>query len=93
MGLKFEWSHQKARGNLKKHHVSFEEASTVFRDPLSVTVSDPVHSEPGDERLVILGHSNRGRLLVVVHSEEEERIRIISARRPTLRERNQYEQG
>jgi len=56
-------------------------------------VSDTVHSEPGDERLAILGYSNRGRLLVVVHSEEEEQFVFISARRPTHRERSQYEQG
>ena len=93
MGISFEWHKTKAARNAKKHGVSFEEASTVFRDPLSVTIPDPIHSSPGQERLVLMGQSALGRLLVVVHSESGEVIRIISARRATRPERKQYEEA
>ncbi len=92
MALAFEWDAQKARQNLKKHNVSFEEASTVFGDTLSRTIEDPLHSEEED-RYVIIGQSLRGRLVVVVHIIREDRIRIISARMPTLSERRDYEEG
>ncbi len=92
MALTFEWDAQKARQNLKKHNVSFEEASTVFGDTLSRTIEDPLHSEEED-RYVIIGQSLRGRLVVVVHIIREDRIRIISARMPTLSERRDYEEG
>ena len=67
MGLLFEWDLDKARLNLKKHGVSFDEASTSFRDPLSQTIEDPLHSE-NEERFVLIGRSIQGRLLVIVHT-------------------------
>ena len=91
MSINFEWDPAKARTNLEKHRVSFEEAATIFSDPLSLTISDPLHSE-AEIRFVILGESIRRRLLVVVFTEQEDRIRIISARRATRRERQQYEE-
>jgi uncharacterized DUF497 family protein len=86
MSLLFEWDPKKARSNLAKHGVSFDEASTVFKDDLSITISDPLHSED-EERLVLIGRSYRDKLLVVVHTERGDRIRIISARPATRRER------
>jgi uncharacterized protein len=91
MGLKFEWDASKANTNRKKHGVSFEEASTVFGDPLSRTIHDPVHSDEED-RFVTVGESERGRLLVVSFTDRDDRIRIISARLATRRERKDYEQ-
>jgi uncharacterized DUF497 family protein len=93
MPLRFDWDPRKAHSNRTKHGVSFEEASTVFADPLSSTIPDPFHSSPNDERFVILGSSRRGRLLVVVHLDLGDLIRIISARRATRRERRAYEEG
>ena len=92
MGLAFEWDESKARVNKRKHGVTFEEASTVFADPLSLTIHDPVHSEDED-RYIALGESQRRRLLVVVFTDRDDRIRIISARAATRRERNNYEKG
>ena len=92
MPLLFEWDPKKARRNLKTHSVSFDEASTAFRDPLSITIADPLHSED-EERLVLIGHSHRHRLLVVIHTERGDRIRIISARLATTRERLRYEEN
>jgi hypothetical protein len=92
MGLTFEWDTQKARSNLVKHSVSFDEATTAFWDPLSITISDPLHSE-FEERFVLIGYSIRNRLLVVVHAERGGRIRIISARTATRRERLGYEEN
>jgi uncharacterized DUF497 family protein len=91
MGLSFEWDDDKANANFKKHKVSFEEASTVFGDPLSRTIFDPLHSDEED-RFIILGESNCRRLLVVVFTDRDERIRIISARAATRRERKDYEE-
>ena len=82
MALSFRWDSRKAAANLRKHHVSFNEATTVFDDPLSVTIPDPDHSV-GEQRFLLLGISNRGRILVVAHSESDNSIRIISARGPT----------
>ena len=90
MALVFEWDPTKARVNLAKHGVAFEEAVTVFGDPLSVTISDPLHSA-GEHRFIIVGRSQQGRLLVVAHTMRGDRIRLISARRATGRERRQYE--
>ena len=90
MSLIFEWDKRKAKSNLKKHGVSFEEAATVFGDPLSLTIEDPLHSE-GEDRFVTTGQSNRKRLLVIVHTERGDTIRIISARVATPRERKTYE--
>ena len=88
--LIFEWDPKKVETNLKKHGVSFEEASTAFKDPLSLTIDDPLHS--GDEeRLILIGMSYNNRMLVIVHTEIRDNIRIISARKATKKERNYYE--
>lgn len=92
MSIKFEWNPRKARGNLRKHGIDFNEASTVFADTLSITIPDPDHSED-EERWVTVGLSNRHRVLVVVHTEEEETIRLISARTADRFERRKYEEG
>ena len=92
MPLVFEWDGRKARSNLEKHGVSFEEAATVFGDPLSLTIEDPHHSE-GERRSIVMGLSVRGRTLVVAHTERGERIRMISARMATSAERRQYEES
>ncbi len=88
--LTFEWDPQKAQSNIEKHGVSFEEASTAFRDPFSLTIDDPLHSKD-EARMVQIGISNRNRLVVVIHTERGDNIRIISARKATKKERNQYE--
>jgi uncharacterized DUF497 family protein len=90
--LTFEWDANKAGSNLAKHRVSFEEAATVFGDPLSMTIFDPAHSQTED-RFIILGRSHLDKLLVVVHTERGDNIRIISARRASRRERKQYEEA
>ena len=92
MGLRFEWDRRKAARNLAKHGLSFDEASTVFADGLSLTIPDPEHSED-EERWIIIGQSNRGRLLVVVHIEDDNTIRIVSARGAEKRERVKYEEA
>lgn len=89
--MEFEWDPPKATANLAKHAVAFDEATTVFGDPLSLTIGDPEHSDQED-RFVILGHSSGARLVVVIHAEREGAIRIISARIATRRERLAYEQ-
>ncbi len=88
--LIFEWDFKKAKTNLEKHGVSFEEASTAFKDPLSLTIDDPLHSSD-EKRLVLIGISYNNRMLVVVHTERGDHIRIISARKPTKKERLEYE--
>ena len=92
MSLRFEWDPRKAASNLRKHGVSFQEASTVFSDPLSLTIADPDHSDD-EERWMILGQSNRLRLLVVAHTDDGNTVRIISARLAEPRERRRYEEG
>jgi uncharacterized DUF497 family protein len=92
MDAEFEWDTEKAESNLQKHGVSFEEAATVFFDLLSLTIPDPLHSDM-ENRFVTTGLSNQHRQLVVVHSEGEDRIRIISARLATASEREKYESG
>lgn len=92
MGLRFEWDAAKAESNLRKHGVAFEEAATVFADPLALTIDDPDHSREED-RFITLGVSGGNRLLVVVHTDREDRIRIISARPATRRERRSYEEA
>jgi uncharacterized DUF497 family protein len=87
-----EWDPQKARSNLRKHHVSFEEAATALSDPLAATGSDPDHSDV-EFRNITFGMSESGRLLVVAHTEQGETIRIISARLASRRERRIYEEG
>jgi uncharacterized protein len=91
MSLRFTWDPAKAAVNLRKHGVSFLEASTAFADPLSTTIPDPDHSV-GEERFVLMGLSDRQRLLVVAHLEHGDLIRIISARLASRRERKTYEE-
>lgn len=90
--MQFQWNPQKARSNVEKHGVSFEEAVTVFGDPLAVTIEDPAHSV-GEQRWLTLGRSKMQRLLAVVHTEGSYQIRLISARLATRRERVDYESG
>ena len=90
MGLRFEWDESKASQNVEKHGVAFERAATVFRDPLSLTIDDPLHSQ-AERRFVTIGESAGRELLVVVHTERKDVIRIISARPATRRERRDYE--
>ena len=92
MPLSFEWDDNKARANFAKHGVSFDEASSVFGDPLSITISDPAHSQ-AEDRFIIIGNSHRQKLLVVVHTDRGDSIRIISARRASRRERKMYEEN
>lgn len=91
MGLTFEWEKRKAASNLKKHGVSFEEAASVFGDTLSLTIPDPDHSGEED-RFMLLGVSERGRMLVVCHTDRGDNIRIFSARPATRGERKTYEE-
>ncbi len=90
--MQFEWDSIKARKNLVKHGVSFDEAASVFHDPLAATGADPDHSE-GEVRMVTFGMSSAGRILVVAHTERRNAIRIISARVVTQQERRIYEEG
>jgi len=89
--VKFEWDDKKAISNLKKHGISFEEASTVFGDWLAITIEDPLHSE-SEDRLIIIGKSELLNTLVVVHVERSEAIRIISARTASKNEQKIYEE-
>jgi len=91
LALSFEWDSEKAARNLAKHGVSFGEAETVFGDPLGRIVTDPRHSED-EERYVLLGLSQRQRLLAVMFTERAEQVRIISARQATRSERKDYEE-
>lgn len=90
--MQFEWDPGKAAANVKKRRISFSEAAGVLEDPLSTTFPDEAHSEE-ETRFVTIGTSERGRILVVAHTERNDTIRIISARRATRREREFYEQG
>ena len=90
--LLFEWDLNKAKKNIKIHGVSFDEASTTFRDTLSLTIYDPLHSDEED-RLILIGNSCNNCLLVIVHTEREDKIRIISARKATKNEGKQYEKN
>jgi uncharacterized protein len=91
MQLSFEWDENKARSNLRKHGVSFNEAATVFLDPFSITIDDPNHSI-GEDRFVDIGASSNGRILVVVYTERGATIRLISCRKATSLEIKRYEQ-
>jgi hypothetical protein len=90
--MEFEWDDQKAEHNLRKHGVSFPEASTVFYDPLVITFADPDHSDDED-RFIVIGVSVEGRLLMVAHMDRAGRIRIISARTLKPKERRLYGSG
>lgn len=88
--LIFEWDLNKAKSNKQKHGITFDEACSVFADPLSLTIYDPIHSMKED-RFVIIGMSNKNRTLTVVHADRGDKIRIISARKSTKKERKHYE--
>ena len=90
--MQFEWDAEKAQRNLTKHGVSFDEAATVFGDPLAVTIHDPDHSHQ-EQRFLTTGLSKRPRLVIVAHTDREGRGRIINAREVTASERSQYESG
>ena len=90
--MKFEWEPKKAKENLKKHGVSFDEAVTVFYDPFSATFDDPDHSFQ-ERRYITIGFSSRPRLLVVAHTDRGKSTRIISARQATTHERKKHEIG
>lgn len=90
--MEFEWNSRKARANEKKHGISFIEATTCFYDTAQIAFHDPEHSEDED-REILIGHSNRGNLLIVVYILKQDTIRIISARRATRREAQLYAQG
>ena len=92
MRLSFEWNEEKAKENLKKHRVSFTEAITVFIDPFSFTIPDHDHSVE-EQRYIDIGSSEKGRVLVVVYTERNSIIRIISCRKATSSERKLYEKG
>jgi uncharacterized protein len=90
--VRYEWDEAKARSNVRKHGVPFSEALTVFLDPLALTVDDPDHSTD-ERRFITIGHSQRRRVLLVAHADRgDDRLRIISARRATRRERHVYEE-
>jgi hypothetical protein len=91
MSLRFEWDDEKAKANLAKHGVAFEEAATVFSDPLSSTIDDPDHSTTED-RFVTIGRSVADRVIVVIHTDREDQVRLVSARTATPRERRAYEE-
>jgi uncharacterized protein len=89
--MQFDWDQKKAQRNVRKHRLSFEEAATVFYDPLSATFDDPDHSEE-ESRFITIGYSSQNRLCVVVHAERKDILRIISARPATAQERKRYEE-
>jgi uncharacterized protein len=88
--LSFEWNPNKAEINIERHGITFDEASTTFKAPLSITIDDPLHSID-EVRFTLIGTSHKNRILVVVHTERGDRIRLISARKATKRERRYYE--
>jgi uncharacterized DUF497 family protein len=92
MPILFEWDPEKAQNNFKKHRITFDEASTAFEDSLSFTIHDPLHSSK-EERFVLVGLSRQKRLLIVIHTDRGEKIRIISARIATRKERQHYEEN
>ena len=92
MELAFEWDEAKARENLKKHKVGFDEGKTIFNDPFLLTFPD-IDTSDAEERYVNIGLSTRDRVLVLIHTEKQGRIRIISCRKASARERRHYEEG
>ncbi len=92
MKLTFEWDEAKARKNLKKHKVAFDEGKTIFGDPFLLTFSD-VDSSETEMRYVSIGVSAKDRILLLIHTEKQSKIRIISCRKATARERKVYEEG
>ena len=92
MSLTFEWDEEKARTNLRKHRVSFDETKTLFNDPFLMTFPDPEHSL-AEARYVSIGLSAQGRILVVSHTDREMNVRLISCRKATRTERRAYEEN
>jgi uncharacterized protein len=92
MKLIFEWHEAKAEENLRKHNVNFEQTKTVFNDPFLLTFPDVRHSEV-EERFINIGTSSKGDVLIVIHTERQGAIRIISSRKATTSERKTYEEG
>jgi len=92
MALQFEWDSKKAQSNKKKHGITFEGASTIFGDSLSITIPDPAHSI-NEDRFITIGTSVNNKLIVVVHTDCDDIIRIISARKATRNEKRYYKQG
>lgn len=92
MVFRFIWSDEKAEKNLKKHQVSFEEAISVFGDPLGIAIPDPLHSQ-SEDRFVVIGRSEYNRVIVAVFIERDHKVRIISARKATPKERRNYEEN
>jgi uncharacterized DUF497 family protein len=90
--MDFEWDDKKAESNESRHGVPFAEAITVFADPLALTGFDPGHSDDED-RFITMGTSTVGRLLIVSHTDREDKVRLISAREASRRERRDYEDG
>ena len=90
--LKVGWSARKNRLNILKHRIDFEDAKTIFDDPNQATINDPDHSLQ-EERYITIGRSTQGRLIIMAHTFEDAKIRIISARKPTRAEREKYEEG
>lgn len=92
MKLTFEWDEVKAKANIQKHKVSFEDGKTIFNDPFLFTFTDEKHST-NEERFINIGLSANGRILVLTHTERQDKIRIISCRKATAREKKFYEEG
>ena len=92
MGLQFEWDDKKAQSNLLKHGISFEEVTTAFGDMLSITIDDPLHSH-NEDRLILIGLSEDLKILIVVHIEKRDTIRIVSARKASKKEKQFYEEN
>lgn len=90
MSFIFEWDDRKAKTNARKHGVTFAEAATIFSDPYLVTFSDDEHSDM-EARFISIGQSERGRVLLAVHTDHDQTIRLISCRRATAQERSYYE--
>jgi len=91
--MQFEWDDEKATANQAKHGVFFDEALTCFYDPNQVAFYDPEHSEAEEDRELLIGHSNQGRLLIVSYTLRDQVVRLISARKATNREARTYAQG
>lgn len=92
MALTFEWDKDKAKRNIRKHKITFEEAKTVFNDPFLLTFPDSDHSDD-EERYVNIGMSSKRRVLIVIHTERYQTIRLISSRKATRFELRVYEEG
>lgn len=90
--IRVVWNEKKNRQNLGKHKIDFSEAKTIFDDPLQISINEPDHSFD-ERRFITFGMSDRNRLLIVAHTLSDDKIRIISARKPTRRERQYYEEG